>query len=140
MVLVIVSSLRIGSFKYSRSRVSVNTRKTVVIAANLTLFSLALVSNDVKIFLKFFMSFRYVQVSCWHQFQRWKPYGTLQKLSTTVFTLIQIRIQYSEVRSGNPAPKCHTALFTVVPMEHIFFSVLRPICLLCPFHVWELLF
>ncbi len=33
---------------------------------------------------------------------------TLRKLSTTVVTLIQIQIQYSEIPygSGNPAPKC----------------------------------
>jgi hypothetical protein len=55
------------------------------------------------------MSFRYVQVSCWHHFQRWKTYGTLQKLSTTVFILIQVRIQYSEVRirkSGTKMSHC----------------------------------
>jgi hypothetical protein len=34
-------------------RIRTNTRKTIVIAANLTLFKLALVSNDIKIFIKF---------------------------------------------------------------------------------------
>jgi hypothetical protein len=121
-------------------RIRTNTRKTVVITANLTLFRLALVPNDVKIFINFFMYFRYVQWSCWQLFQRWKTYSTKTVDHSSYSDPDSDPIFRGTIRIRESGTKMSGIPYTVVPMEHIFFSVLRPICLVCSLRVWGLLY